>query len=258
MSTVDHHQGTGCGLDEVLITAELARRPSRPPTLEAEDRALAVLARQMSADPGGILQKLAELVLDLCRAQSAGVSLLEPGGENGVFRWPAVAGAIAPHLLGTMPRDASPCGMVLHHDAVLLFQAVERRFPALQEVELRFAEALLAPWHVGGAPAGTVWAIQHTPERRFDAEDARLLASLARFAAAAHRIGAGLEVGQPSWVRAALAEIGGLLAATHEQLAATRRLIAASQRAVVKDRLEIEVARLRITRVGELRRAGPA
>ena len=32
---------------------------------------------------------------------------------------------------------------------------------------------------------GTLWAIRHTPEERFDAEDARVLQSLARFAAAA-------------------------------------------------------------------------
>ena len=34
---------------------------------------------------------------------------------------------------------------------------------------------------------GTVWALGHTPERHFDAEDARLLTSLARFAAVAHQ-----------------------------------------------------------------------
>ena len=66
----------------------------------------------MAADPGAVLQRLVELVLDLCRAGSAGLSVLEPGAADGaVFRWRAVAGAFAAHLGGTMPRATrAPAG----------------------------------------------------------------------------------------------------------------------------------------------------
>ena len=40
---------------------------------------------------------------------------------------------------------------------------------------------------------GTLWAIRHTPEGRFDAEDARVLQSLARFAAAAFQMTSALD-----------------------------------------------------------------
>jgi PAS domain-containing protein len=41
---------------------------------------------------------------------------------------------------------------------------------------------------IDGKAAGTVWLIAHDEKRKFDGEDARLLASLARFASAAHQI----------------------------------------------------------------------
>jgi PAS domain S-box-containing protein len=65
--------------------------------------------------------------------------------------------------------------------------------PALRSVEPRIYETLLAPWHVKGEPIGSLWAIKHTPEGQFDAEDARLLQSLARFAAAAYQMSDALD-----------------------------------------------------------------
>ncbi|MDQ4099602.1 MAG: PAS domain S-box protein, partial [Chloroflexota bacterium] len=173
------------GTEHVLNTAELGRRPSRSPDHEAESRALATLAQELATNPDGVLQTLVKLVLELCRADSASVSIFEPGGENGTVRWHAAAGAIAAHLDGTMPREAGPDGAMIARAGVLLFHEADRVFPALREVEPRICENLLAPWHADGKPAGILWAIKHTPEGQFDAEDARLLERLATFAAAA-------------------------------------------------------------------------
>lgn len=161
-------------VDEVLITDELTIRPSRMPDYEAESRALGLLAQEMVTNPQGVLQQCAELVRELCHADSAGISILEPGGTSDMLRWHAAAGAFAPNLHGTMPREASPCGTVMERDCVLLFNQAERFFPALRGVEPRIYENLLAPWHVEGTAVGTLWAIKHTPEGQFDAEDARV------------------------------------------------------------------------------------
>jgi PAS domain S-box-containing protein len=179
-------------LDDVLITAELAHRPSRAPDYERESRALGLLAQEMAANPGGILDRVVALVIELCRAESAGISLLEPGNSGEGFRWHAVAGAFEPYLGTTLPRDASPCGTVIDRDAVLLFAGPERCFPSLRDVQPRVCEALLAPWQANGKAVGTLWAVAHGPQRRFDAEDARLLVSLARFAAAAYQMTSAL------------------------------------------------------------------
>ncbi|MBV9658643.1 MAG: PAS domain S-box protein [Verrucomicrobia bacterium] len=180
--------GDARSVDDVLITSELARRPAREPDYNAESRALSELAQELARNPRGVLQRLAHLVIELCHADSAGVSVLESGGERAIFRWHAAAGAFAPSLQGTIPREASPCGTVIERDRVLLFRDAERFFPALREVQPRIYESLLVPWEVGGRVVGTLWAISHTPEHRFDAEDARLLKNLARFASAAHAV----------------------------------------------------------------------
>lgn len=181
------------GVDDVLITGELSTRPSRTPDYEAESRALGLLAKGMATDPRGMLQECAELAMELCHADSAGISILEPGGASGILRWHAAAGEFAVNLDGTMPREASPCGTVMERDCVLLFKEAEGFFPALKSVEPRIYENLLAPWHAKGEAVGTLWAIKHHPDGRFDAEDARILQSLARFAAAAFQMISALD-----------------------------------------------------------------
>jgi hypothetical protein len=76
----------------MLSTAELSRRPSRPPDYAAESQALIELARVMATSPDAVLQTLAETALALCRAHSAGLSLLEDGDQRSSFHWRAIAG----------------------------------------------------------------------------------------------------------------------------------------------------------------------
>ena len=71
-------------LDDVLITAELGRRPVRATDYEAEARALTAVAEAMAASPQAILQKLVETALETCRSDSAGISILEPDGRHSV------------------------------------------------------------------------------------------------------------------------------------------------------------------------------
>ena len=188
--------GISAPLDEVLITAELARRPARAPDYAAESQALAELAAEMARQPDRVLQKLTELVIELCHADTSGISILEPGGEDEVFRWHATAGAFASGLDTILPRDASPCGVVVERGTVLLLAHPERCFPVLRGAGPPIHECLLAPWNAGGQAVGTVWAIAHTPEKRFDAEDARLLQRLANFASASHRMATALVHGE--------------------------------------------------------------
>jgi PAS domain S-box-containing protein len=193
MTTADDLNSSVTGVDKVVIPAELARRPSRPPDYAAENRALSALAQEMATNPRGVLQICAELVLELCRADSAGVSLLEPGGENNVFRRHAVVGGLADSLGGNISQEASSQGVVIVRNRALLFREAEQVLPELKGTQPHGYETLLAAWHHDGKPVGALWAIKHTPDGRFDAEDARLLQSLTRFAAAAHRVTFALE-----------------------------------------------------------------
>lgn len=176
--------GTG-SLESVLITAELARRPPRPPDYEAENRALILLAQELANSPRNVLQKLVEVAMDLCKAHSAGVSLLESDDEKEIFRWNAVTGKFAVNLGGGIARDLSPCGVVLDRNSVLLFGYPERHYNYPVRIDPPIVEALLTPFHLGDKPVGTVWVIAHDENRKFDAEDARILQSLGKFASSA-------------------------------------------------------------------------
>ena len=182
---MDHVHAT---LDDVLITAELWRRPTRPPDYAAEGRALTALAEAMADSPQTILQRLVETALHLCRADSAGISIFEPRGATGLFRWHAIAGQFASNIGGEMPREASPCGTVLDRDASLLFSYPERHFDFGMTIAPPIVEALLVPFHSEGKPVGTLWLISHTPFRKFDREDQRVLSSLSHFASTAYQV----------------------------------------------------------------------
>jgi PAS domain S-box-containing protein len=174
-------------LPSITSTAELCARPSRPPDHAAENRALVALAQEMAASPDRILQRLADTALTLCRAHSAGLSLLEEGDRHRNFHWRAIAGRWASHLGGGTPRDFGPCGTVLDRNAPQVFSRPERDFPYFAEVTPYVEEGLLIPFYVGGEAVGTIWVIAHDASCRFDAEDLRVMTNLGTFAGAAYQ-----------------------------------------------------------------------
>jgi len=146
----------------------------------------------MTDSPDRVLQQLVKTALELCRAHSAGISLLEEENGRKIFRWHGVAGEYAPHLWGTTPREFSPCGTVLDTDQVQLMSRLDRHFTYFAEIKPSIEEALLVPFHVGGEAVGTIWVVSHDPVRQFDAEDARVMTTLGEFAAAAYQTLSGL------------------------------------------------------------------
>ena len=174
-------------LDAVICTAELSRRRARPADYSAENRAVMSLVHEMTRPSGNVLQKLVETALDLCRAHSAGVSILEEEDGRKVFRWRAVAGQWSRFLGGTLPRESSPCGTVLDLDSAVLMSHPERHYVYSLDAP-PIVEVLLVPFHVAGEGVGTIWIIAHDGSRNFDAEDQRIVTNLGQFASAAYQV----------------------------------------------------------------------
>jgi signal transduction histidine kinase len=174
-------------LESVICTRELNSRPARQPDFAAVNDALVRLGQTMADSPERVLQQLVDTALELCRAQSAGLSLLEEENGRKIFRWHGVAGEYAPYRWDTTPREFSPCGTVLDTDQMQLMSGPERHFTYFSSVRPRILETLLVPFHVDGRAVGTIWVISHDPERLFDAEDARVMSTLSDFAAAAYQ-----------------------------------------------------------------------
>ena len=173
-------------LDSVIANEELSRRPRRAGTRVAVQDRLDALARELAASPRQVLQKMTDAALEVCRAGSAGVSLLEAEGGRAFFRWHAVSGAYAPLLWSTLPREFSPCGTVLDRCAAQLMVLPERHFTPLADIQPKVQEVLLVPFSVGGRIVGTLWVVSHEAGRRFDREDLRAATRLAQFAAQAY------------------------------------------------------------------------
>jgi GAF domain-containing protein len=173
-------------LEDVIATAELERRPRRTPDAEAEARAMSELQYALAGSPTALLQKLAEKALELCRAHSAGVSLTEEADGRRFFRWYAVAGRFSGLRWTTLPHELSPCAEVLARRETVLMVDPERHYGQLPGAQPHVTEVLLVPFSVGGELVGTVWVVAHDEERRFDAEDRRVVTELTQFASAGY------------------------------------------------------------------------
>ena len=175
-----------CDLDSVIATHDLKQRKTRTPDRKAETQAELELTEELAKSPQDFFQKLVNMVLRLTLADSAGISLLDE--KTGRFVWPAVAGGLFPYLGEGTPRNFGPCGTVLDRDQVVLFLHPERHFTYLDPIQPPLEEVLLVPFHVDGRAVGTIWAVIHTPDRKFQAEDRRLLENLSAFASQAFKI----------------------------------------------------------------------
>lgn len=181
-------------LKSVLRTEELHARPIRPRDERAENRALRAITQNIADSPRTVLQKIAETSLQICEAGSAGISLFSQKG--GDFYWVAMAGAWQAHVGVRMSRRFALSGVVLDLKATQLFTRPERRFRYLETFTPHVEEALVVPFYVAGRAAGTLWVIAHDTDRKFDAEDARLLEGFAPLAAAVYPLATALDVQQ--------------------------------------------------------------
>jgi hypothetical protein len=119
-------------LAKATITPQLWMREAHSPNIVAEAADMRCLADTMAADPSKIFQVCVDLVLELCHADTCGISLRErtDDGED-IFRWVALAGQLKEHLHKTTPRFSSPCGICVDSNAPLLMQRPELVYPYL-------------------------------------------------------------------------------------------------------------------------------
>lgn len=173
-------------LEDILITEVLSCRSPKAPALETENQALHTLVRQLAQSPQTMLKTLVAVAKDLTQAGTAGVSLLEvtPSGKK-IFRWVALAGKLERYEQNTTPGDFSPCGVCLERRAPQLYSHPEQYFTYLQQVKTAIVEGLVIPLASDEQSLGTIWIVSHDEQRHFDAEDVRVMTSLADFTVAA-------------------------------------------------------------------------
>jgi signal transduction histidine kinase len=173
-------------LNDILITEELSRRAPRSPNLQAENQAMRMLIHQMTHDTESLIQTLVDTALELCQAGTTGLSLLETAADGEeIFRWKALAGTLAHYVGGSTPRNFSPCGVCLDQGIPVLFSHPEHYFTYFQKVNTPIVEGFVLPLVADSHVFGTIWIMSHNEQRQFDAEDVRIMTSLADFTATA-------------------------------------------------------------------------
>jgi len=167
---------------DATITSQLWLREAHAPNIEAEKAALRLLADTLATAPADVFQVCADLLLELCHADTCGISLRGRSDEGeDIFRWIALAGQLKQHLRGTTPRHFSPCGLCIDGNEPLLMQRPELVYKYL-DVGPPFHDVLLIPLTEKNSKLeGTIWIVSHNTARKFDGEDARVMQCFALF-----------------------------------------------------------------------------
>lgn len=175
---------TGMELRDLLSDPDFPLRTRKVRPSDREVEALRRLASVFSCGPEVVLQELCDIVVELCGADSAGVSLEVPTLQR--FRWIAISGTFARFLQGTTPRFASPCGVCLDRQTPQHYRVSQPFYDVLGIEAEPILDGILVPWTAENA-RGTLWMVSHTDAEAFDLEDYRVLRNLADFAAVAVR-----------------------------------------------------------------------
>jgi hypothetical protein len=141
------------------------------------------LARAFVESPDSILQELVNAAVDLCGADSAGISLeKEDWTENEFYHWIATAGEYSPFLNATLPRYPSACGVCLERGGPQHFRVGQRFFDLMGIEAPLVTDGILLPWQADGT-RGTIFIMAHGRTEAFDQDDGRMMQLLASFAA---------------------------------------------------------------------------
>ena len=164
--------------------ATLDARAARPAEPEVEAAVFAEVIRSMARNSSRTYDLIAQGALRLCRAGSAGISLLGTEGDEAVVHWPAVAGIAGGQVAGSAPAAELLCGLSISRAETMLLADPGEHYPLLASIDPPVTEAICVPIQSEGRIVGTLWAMAHEHGTAFDATDARILRTLGHFVAA--------------------------------------------------------------------------
>ena len=175
-------------LHDLLLDVEFLGRPDASNRAEKRFVALQTLAHVFTEAPKVVLQKLVDIAVEFCGADSAGISLEEADAQgNPTFRWVAISGTFSQYLNGRTPRFFSPCGTCLSAWRPQHYRVTKPYYDFLGVEADPITDGMLIPW-MSDRNRGTIWAISHGSPETFNSEDYKLLAVLADFAGISVRL----------------------------------------------------------------------
>jgi hypothetical protein len=198
--------GTGLEVLDLQSDPAFATRRLHEHDAAAQMDGMLRLARAFVENPDTILQALVEAAVDMCGADSAGISIqnLDESGEAS-YHWAATAGKYARFLNAMLPSFPSACGVCLERGRPQIFRVAQEFFDKMGIEAEVVKDGLLMPWQMEEV-RGTIWIMAHGRDEAFDENDCRLMQVLANFAA--------IGVRQQRQQKLILAQAGAAAAAT--------------------------------------------
>lgn len=176
---------TDTGLDvlDLREDEEFRERQLHTRKMSTQMEGMQRLARAFLEQPDTILTELVRAAVELCGADSAGISVeRENPTDKEFYEWVAIAGVYSGFLNAILPRYPSACTICLERGRPQHFR-VHRRFFEILGVEAPLVvDGILLPWEVDGT-RGTIFILSHENADAFDSEDVRMMKMLADFAA---------------------------------------------------------------------------
>jgi hypothetical protein len=175
----------GTGLEVVDLETDFAFTRRQ---LHARDAATQLAGMQRLAQafvdrPETILQELVNSAVDLCGADSAGISIENrDDDDNTIYNWVATAGKYSRFVNATLPSFPSACSVCIQRGQPQLFRVTPEFFDLMGIEAETVTDGILIPWEMEET-RGTLWIMAHERSEAFDKNDCRLMEALASFAA---------------------------------------------------------------------------
>lgn len=182
-STEEQFSENGLQVTDLKNNSAFQARRLRSHAGASSIEAMRRLASAFLERPDTILQVLVNLAVELCGADSAGISVRrDDATEERFYHWIATAGVYSPFLDACLPRNPSACTICLERDGPQQFRVSKRFFDIIGVEAALVADGLLLPWTVEKT-RGTIFIISHTRPEAFDSQDLGIMQVLADFAA---------------------------------------------------------------------------
>lgn len=178
---------TGLEVLDLRADAAFAIRNLHARDINMQMAGLQRLSHALLEQPETILQELVNAAVDLCGADSAGISIeKEDGSDQEFYHWIATAGEYSNFLNAILPRYPSACGLCLARGHSQHFTVSKKFFDILGIEAPLVTDGILLPWEAEGT-RGTIFVMAHGRTEAFDENDASLMGMLADFAAMGYR-----------------------------------------------------------------------
>lgn len=160
-----------------------ARRPLQTHDVHRQMQGIQRLAHAFVETPESMLQELVDTAVDICHAESAGISIQKVDNNGEIYyHWVATAGKYERFLNAALPPFPSACGVCIERARPQVFRVTKTFFDLMRIEADVVTDGLLIPWQVDDTH-GTIWIMSHQKENAFDSADYHTLQSLANFTA---------------------------------------------------------------------------